>query len=72
MFMTRLAIFASGSGTNAENISRFFKNHPDARVKLILTNKNDAGVILRSEKLGIPVKSLTGKIFMKQLKFLTT
>lgn len=52
--MTRLAIFASGSGTNAENVSRFFRNHPDAEVKLILTNKKDAGVILRSEKLGIP------------------
>ncbi len=50
----RIAIFASGSGTNAENIGRFFTNHPGAEVCLILSNKKDAGVIPRAKKLGIP------------------
>lgn len=50
----QIAIFASGSGSNAENISRFFSNHPRISVTLILTNKPDAAVIGRTEKLGIP------------------
>jgi phosphoribosylglycinamide formyltransferase-1 len=49
-----IAIFASGSGSNAENISRFFSHHAEAEVSLILTNKPDAAVIERAKKLGIP------------------
>jgi phosphoribosylglycinamide formyltransferase-1 len=54
MKKNKIAIFASGSGTNAENIGRFFSDHPLAEVSLILTNKKDAGVISRAENLGIP------------------
>ena len=54
MKKTRIAIFASGSGTNAENIGRFFAGTSLAEVCLILTNKKDAGVINRAENLGIP------------------
>jgi len=63
MNINKLAIFASGSGTNAENISRFFTHHPTAEVSLILTNRKDAGVILRAEKLGIPYKVFTREEF---------
>jgi len=49
-----IAIFASGSGSNAENISRFFSDKQDAEVRLILTNKPDAFVIERARNLGIP------------------
>jgi len=49
-----IAIFASGSGSNAENISRFFHSHPDAEISLFLTNKPDALVNERAKKLGIP------------------
>jgi phosphoribosylglycinamide formyltransferase 1 len=49
-----LAIFASGSGTNAENIVNHFKGSSDVAVKLILSNKRDAGVLERAKKLGIP------------------
>ncbi|WP_339784370.1 MAG: phosphoribosylglycinamide formyltransferase [Imperialibacter sp.] len=49
-----LAIFASGSGTNAENIVKHFKGNSDVGVKLILSNKKDAGVLERAKKLGIP------------------
>ncbi len=48
-----LAIFASGSGSNAENIALYFKNHPQIDVKVILTNNPEAGVIKRSRKLDI-------------------
>ena len=41
----RIAIFASGSGTNADRIMAHFKDHPACRVELILTNKAQAGVL---------------------------
>lgn len=48
--MNNIAIFASGSGSNAENIIRFFRPHPDIGVKLILTNNPDARVIQRARE----------------------
>lgn len=48
--MSNIAIFASGSGTNAENIIRHFKDHPKHKVMLVLSNKKDAGVLERARK----------------------
>jgi phosphoribosylglycinamide formyltransferase 1 len=50
LFMKKLAIFASGSGTNAENIINYFKKSPDIKVDLVLTNRSDAFVIERAKK----------------------
>jgi len=50
----KMAIFASGSGSNAENIALYFKSNPTAEVSLILANKADAYVLERASKLGIP------------------
>jgi phosphoribosylglycinamide formyltransferase-1 len=47
--MRNIAIFASGSGTNAENIIRYFSNRKTAAVKLILSNKREAFVLKRAE-----------------------
>lgn len=52
--MKRLAIFASGSGTNAENITRYFSENPEIEISLILSNKRDAYVHERAKRLGIP------------------
>lgn len=49
-----LTIFASGSGSNAENIARYFKNHPRLQVKEILSNNSEAFVHERAKSLGIP------------------
>jgi phosphoribosylglycinamide formyltransferase-1 len=49
-----IAVFASGSGSNAENISRFFSENPSVEVSLFLTNNPDAAVNGRAKKLGIP------------------
>lgn len=54
--MNRIAIFASGSGTNAENIVNYFKNREIAKVSLILSNKPDACVLKRAGKLGLPTE----------------
>jgi len=49
-----IAIFASGSGTNAENIVNFFRYHPSISVKLICSNNTNAYVLTRAKKLDIP------------------
>lgn len=48
-----LAIFASGAGSNANQICIYFKDHPHIRVKLIVSNKKDAGVFHVAEQHGI-------------------
>jgi phosphoribosylglycinamide formyltransferase-1 len=47
--MRNIAIFASGSGTNAENIIKYFSNKKSAEVKLVLSNKPEAYVLKRAE-----------------------
>jgi len=54
--MIRIVIFASGSGTNAENIAKYFEDSKTIKTTLILTNNKNAGVIERSERLKIPTK----------------
>ena len=58
-----LAIFASGNGTNAENIALYFRNHSQIRVSLILVNRPDAYVLERARKLGIPFEVFNRKQF---------
>ena len=48
--MINAAIFASGEGTNAENLFTYFANDPRIKIKLVVTNKDDAGIIARAEK----------------------
>jgi len=52
--MTRLAIFASGSGSNAENLIRHFAGSPDIQVALVLSNRATAFVLERAQRLDIP------------------
>jgi phosphoribosylglycinamide formyltransferase 1 len=51
--MKYIAIFASGSGSNAENIIRHFKNHPNVKVDSVWSNKKDAFVLQRAQNLGV-------------------
>jgi len=51
--MKKIAVFASGSGSNAENIARHFQPNPNIEVSLILSNNANALVLERAEKLGI-------------------
>lgn len=57
----RIAVFASGNGSNAENIIRYFNADPSngARVVLVVCNRPGAGVIGRAEKAGVPVEILS-------------
>ena len=49
-----IAIFASGSGSNAENIIRYFQKNDSVQVSLVLSNKSDAYVLERAHRLGVP------------------
>lgn len=51
---SKIAIFASGSGTNAEEIMKYFQNHPAAEVVLLLSNKPEAFALERAKKFNIP------------------
>lgn len=51
--MNNIAIFASGSGSNAENIIQYFHNIQNSCVKLLLSNKKDAFVLERARKYDI-------------------
>lgn len=51
--MKNLAIFASGSGSNAERIVEYFADSEHINVKLFLCNNPDAGVIQRAKRLNI-------------------
>lgn len=50
----KVAILASGNGTNAENLIRYFRRRQSAEVALVLTNRSAAYVLQRAEALGVP------------------
>jgi len=50
----RIAIFASGSGSNAQKIMEHFKKHMDAEVVIVLTNNPEAYVLQRADNFEIP------------------
>lgn len=52
--LTKIAIFASGAGTNAQKIIHYFRNHPFIRVSLVVCNKKEAGVLHIAEQEQIP------------------
>ncbi|MCX6235482.1 MAG: phosphoribosylglycinamide formyltransferase [Bacteroidetes bacterium] len=61
--MKNIAIFASGSGTNAENITEYFKHHVEVSIKLVLSNKKDAYVLERAKKFNIPTFVFNKEMF---------
>ena len=52
--MKRIAIFASGGGTNAQKIIEHFSSNEDIEVSLVLTNNEEAYVIQRASSFDIP------------------
>jgi len=70
--MTKIAIFASGSGTNAENIINYFDSCDDIKVALVLSNREDAKVHERAKKLGVPSFAFTNAEFREGTNILAT
>ncbi len=69
--MEKIAIFASGSGTNAQRIIEYFKGHSFISVDLILSNNPEAFVLTRTKSAGIPTVIFTRKEFYETEKVLT-
>lgn len=53
--MKHIVLFASGNGTNAENICKYFEHHATVKVAALFCNKADAKVIDRMKPFGVPV-----------------
>ncbi len=66
----RLAVFASGSGSNAEKIAEYFAANPEVDVTLILSNNPQAGVIARARRFHIPVVLFDRKAFYETHKII--
>ena len=63
--MKRVVIFASGSGSNAENLIKFFHNSDNASVIQVLTNNPHAKVIDRCKNLNVSALSFNRIAFSK-------
>ena len=64
--MKRIVIFASGSGTNAENLITFFQNGNNASVVMVLTNNPEAIVLDRCKRLNVST------LFFNKIEFTET
>ncbi|MCK0158577.1 phosphoribosylglycinamide formyltransferase [Cellulophaga sp. F20128] len=63
--MKRIVLLASGSGSNVENIANFFKDDPKVTIATVFTNKRDAKVIDRCNRLEISVLYFNKQSFSK-------
>ena len=72
--MHKIAIFASGAGSNAKKIIEYFEGHRLITVSLIVCNKPDAGVLKIADQTGIPTlliekeKFFRGNAYTDELK----
>ena len=55
----KIALFGSGSGSNAENVCRYFSKSSSVNVVLICTNNPTSFIVKRAKKLNIPVVFIT-------------
>lgn len=63
----RIAIFASGNGTNCENIIRYFQAKGDAEIAFVLSNRADAYALVRARRLGVKTVVMTRDTFNDEL-----
>ena len=68
--MKQIAIFASGSGTNAQRIATYFKDSDKVKINRIYSNKPDAYVLNRAKNLNIPTTVFTRDDFYHTDKIL--
>lgn len=61
--MKKIAIFASGNGTNAQRISEYFSDNRNIEISIILSDRKDAYVLERAKNLHIPFRYFTKQEF---------
>ncbi len=64
--MKNIAIFASGSGTNAENLIKHFANSSSAKVTILLSNNLNAFALERAKQLNVPTITFTREQFYQK------
>ena len=65
MNVARIAIFASGSGTNAQSIIEYFRALATAKVTLLISNNPAARVLSRAAEFGVQTKVFTKAQFLE-------
>ncbi|MDE6392771.1 MAG: phosphoribosylglycinamide formyltransferase [Muribaculaceae bacterium] len=73
--IARIAVFASGNGSNAENIIRYFNdpaavNGGSAEVALVICNRPEAPVLARAAALGVPTETITRSLLNDETRFM--
>ncbi len=58
-YMKNIVLFASGGGSNAEQIMSYFLHSDSINVALVLTNNANAGVLQKAEQYGVPALTFT-------------
>jgi phosphoribosylglycinamide formyltransferase-1 len=61
-----IVLFASGSGSNVENIATFFAEDPRVQIKGVLSNNPQAGVVSRCKRLGLPLFCFNRPAFLQK------
>ena len=59
--MKKIVVFASGTGSNALNLIKHFKQHTNARVTAVFCNNPQAGIIEKAQNEGVPVVMFTNE-----------
>jgi len=73
--MKNIAIFASGSGSNARKILEYFEERDDVQISIIVTNRSKAGVLQHAREFDIPTLRIDKDYFLNSdciLKVLET
>jgi formyltetrahydrofolate-dependent phosphoribosylglycinamide formyltransferase len=61
----KVAVFASGAGSNAQQLINYFRNHPRIKISLIICNKPGAGVLNIASRENIPVLQIEKEKFFR-------
>jgi phosphoribosylglycinamide formyltransferase-1 len=69
--MIRLALFASGSGSNVENIAHYFSENTNIKIVSVFTPNAHAYVLERAKRLNIPSVVFTSADFYETDRVLT-
>ncbi|MDR0972094.1 MAG: phosphoribosylglycinamide formyltransferase [Bacteroidales bacterium] len=68
--MKKIALFASGNGTNVQQIAEYFKNNDNVKIDILIVNRKDAFVIERAKKLKIDYTYYNRENFYNSTKLL--
>jgi len=69
--MEKIAIFASGTGSNAQKMIEYFDGHPNIQVGLVVSNKPNAGVLQKAQAAGVETMVVNRATFYETKALLT-